>query len=94
MKKLLSVEEVLDLLGDVHLNTFYRLCQRDETFPARKIAGKYKVHPDELEAWIKNQPTFIEGKTREQEQMLMSIAKRPGKTATSVTKTLRKIASR
>lgn len=85
MKKLLTVNEVLDLLG-IHENTFYKLCRRDPTFPARKIAGRYKADPDELEAWVKAQPTF----NQEQEQKLREIAKRPGRTPTSVIKALRR----
>ena len=57
MKKLLEADEIQALLG-IHQNTLYRLCQRDETFPVRKIAGKYKAIEDELEAWVKNQLTF------------------------------------
>lgn len=87
MKKLLNVNEILDILG-IHENTLYKLCQRDETFPVRKIAGRYKADPDELEAWYKAQPTFIQ----EHEQKLMQIAKRPGRTPISVTKTLQKMA--
>jgi len=85
MKKLLNIREILDLLR-IHQNTFYRLCQRDETFPAQKIAGRYKADPDKLEAWINAQPTF----NQEQDQKLREIAKRPGRTPTSVVNALRR----
>lgn len=59
MKKLLEGKEVQELLG-IHQNTMYRLQQKDPTFPIRKICGKWKADPDELEAWVKSQNTFTQ----------------------------------
>ncbi len=51
--KLLRIADVADRLG-VSSNTAYSMAQNGK-IPAFKLAGKWRVRPEALEAWLKQQ---------------------------------------
>lgn len=57
MEKLLNTEEVKDILG-ISYRRLMKYIAEDDTFPARKIGGAWKVRPSELNEWIEVQPTY------------------------------------
>lgn len=66
MKPLIDSAAIIKRLG-VSRRTFQRMVVNDQTFPIRWIGGKWRADPDELEDWIKNQPTTLAQK-REMER--------------------------
>lgn len=55
MKPLLKSAEIMDYL-DIGRRKFQELVNEDNTFPARKLGGEWRVDPDELKEWFRNQP--------------------------------------
>lgn len=55
MKPLLISDQICEYLG-ISYRRFLQYTQEDPTFPAWKVGGKWKVDPDELLDWVKNQP--------------------------------------
>ena len=56
--KLLHIADVAERL-ELSTNTVYTLAQRGE-LPAFKLAGKWRVRPEALEAWIRQQAAEAE----------------------------------
>ena len=61
MDALLTLPEAAEYLR-YSTKQVHRLIRSDKTFPAHRIGGKghYRFFPDELEAWVKGQPTLLE----------------------------------
>jgi hypothetical protein len=66
LEALLTLKEAAEIL---HYSTrqMHKIIRTDPTFPARRLGGKghFRINPTELEAWRKNQPTWIEARVAE-----------------------------
>lgn len=53
MIKLLTIKETADKLG-LSEQKVYMMAQQQE-IPAKKIGGRWKVHPERLQEWVNQQ---------------------------------------
>ncbi len=63
MKPLLSLPEAAQRLN-LSTRHVHRLIREDSTFPARRIGqnGHWKIDGNDLEEWIKSQPTWTDSR--------------------------------
>jgi predicted DNA-binding transcriptional regulator AlpA len=54
MQPLMETDAIFAYLG-IGQTTFYRIIAEDDTFPVRKIRGRWKADPEELKEWFRNQ---------------------------------------
>jgi DNA binding domain, excisionase family len=61
MEQLLTLSEAAEYL-QYSTRQIHRLIRSDPTFPAHRIGGKghFRFFPNELEEWVKSQPTWLE----------------------------------
>lgn len=55
MQQYLTINETAELLG-FSRDWVYRIINTDETFPARRIGGRWRIDPEKLAVWVENQP--------------------------------------
>lgn len=53
--KLIGTKEICDILGIADQRTLATMTRTIPGFPVRKLGGRYKADPDELENWFHNQ---------------------------------------